>query len=146
MPGFHVECYAADLLGLRQTLRSAPGKRSEARFQLIHVKRLDQIIVGACVQSLDSICRFRPGRQQQDRTLVCPSTHVLENGDTVESRQVHVQYDNLRIVARQKFVRLQAIVNQVDRVTGVAQAIGNALGQAFIVFNDDEPQDPLTTA
>ena len=70
--------------------------RPNSRQQLAEIKRLDQVIVGADLQSLDPVLDLVFGREDDDaRILVAPNR--LGDLESIELRHHHVEHHHVRL-------------------------------------------------
>src|ERR1700722_14649539 len=123
-------------LQTREPRVAAPAKeRFDSRCEFANVERLDQIIVAAGLQSVDSVVDRRQRTYHQSGRGVAFGAQRLNNRKTITALQ-HAVYDQHR---RSKARRTQPFVyclSKLHRMAARLQFEANLLGKVALVFYD----------
>jgi hypothetical protein len=128
----------------RRTIGGADGARrpsAHPRDQLAEGERLGQVVVGAELQPIDPVIDAR-GRGEHQDPGAAPGelpAHLV----AVQPRQVPVQHDH--VVAGEAGLGQggRAVVDHVHRQAGVAQPLGDPVGQHDVVFGHQHPHHTI---
>ena len=139
LPGVEIQFYPGhrDLAG--DGTGATAGEGTHARLQLIHLERLDQVVIRSGIEPLHTVHRFGARSQQQHGTVIPPQPQVAQHGQAVEPRQVDVENDQFSGIAAQQVVCILPVCQDIDRVTQVPQPIRDTFRQAFVIFYKCDP-------
>ena len=118
--------------------RPAPHQRAHPGEQLLALERLDEIVVGAGVESLDTIVEIGPGREDQDRDVVVLAQSA-KHLDAVELGQPEVEDHQVRHELGRRNERLVAVARAADLVSLLAQRAAQDVGDLLVVLDDEDP-------
>jgi len=134
-----VKFQRADVDELARNDALAPAQRADPGRKLFHFKGLDEIVVSARIQSHHPVFRLGAGGQKDDRPRVFAVPEISQEVKPALAGQIDVQDDEVATFLFQKHIRFVAVVQDIHRVAGIAQLIGNPLCQADIVFYECDP-------
>jgi len=116
--------------------RAASRQRADPREQLLEVKRLHHVIVGAGIETGDAVIDSVARRQHQDRRANPGHTQAMADLEPVYSGQVDVEYHD---VIRGRCGHPQSVL-AVDRHVGehplLAQRLSDQRRQLGLVLDD----------
>ena len=116
-----------------------PQAQPDTRLELGEAERLAHVVVRAAVERRDGVGHGVPGRQDHHRHPGALCTQLLEDLETVESRQAHVE-DHQVVVARQRLVQADAAVRDDGRQVSVGtQSLGDERRDPLLVLDDQDP-------
>jgi hypothetical protein len=85
------------------------------------------------------IVERREDQHGEPRTALAQRLQHLESG---LSRQSQIEDQQVALRRLQRLLGGQAVVDDLDRITGFAQRIGQHLGDRDVVFGDQDPHRP----
>ena len=100
------------------------------------VKRLDQVIVGTGIQTLDLVLPAPPRGKDQNRDIVTLVANLVDDLETRHFRQSQVDDGNIGGILLDQVKSFVAIIRTIDRKTLGFQTIDDLLLDIDIVFND----------
>ena len=113
-------------------------QRPQPRLELVDVKRLDQIVVGAGVQAVDPV-RHRVARgQHQHRHAVPLPTQQAAHLQPVDIWQPDVEHDRIRDAGRDPGQCAGTVVGQAHLVTGQRQCAAQDVAQGTVIVDDEQ--------
>lgn len=116
-------------------------KRPQPGGKLLEGKGLDQIIIGAAVQSVDPVFYRVPGRQKQHAAAVAPGAEGAQQAQSVHAGQHDVQHQPVVIRIDGIVHALDAVAAFVCRIALPAQPLGRDRPQRFVVLHQQKPHD-----
>ena len=116
----------------------APQHRADAGSQLVEVEGLDDVIVGAGVESLDAIVDRVPGREDQHWHLAAGSPQPLQDLQAIQPGQAEIEQHQFEGLCRQGGLRCDAVLDPVDRQALLAQPKAHRLTDHGVVFYEEQ--------
>ncbi len=126
---------------LDQRLRASgrtPRQRAHARGKLVEVERLDEIVVGAGVESGDAVTHRVACRHHQDRKVELAGTQALEDFEPVAPGQSEVEQDEAIGRRRDGGLRRHAVAHPVDRVSLTCEPADHAFADHRVVLDQQD--------
>ena len=117
--------------------RAAAQQRAQARQQLLALERLDEVVVGAGVETLDARLDGVAGGEYQDRHVVALAQR-LGDLDAVELRQAEVEDHQIGQEGVRLVERGHAVAGDADVVALHAQRALQDLGDRVVVLDDED--------
>ncbi len=114
------------------------GERSQAREQLVEGERLDEIVVGAGVESRDAIDDRVACRQHENRHLETSGTQRARHGDAVTMRKHVIEHHGVVLVQRGVLHGVVTVGDEIDRVSALAEAAREHRPQLRIVLDNQQ--------
>ena len=123
----------------RSTLRAAE-EGAHARDELVGAERLGEVIVGAELESHDSIRFFRAGRQHDDRQRGgrVVSTNRATDFEAVHLREHEIEDEQIRRPRGDRRERLAPRRHDLRRETGLPEIARDELSDVRVVFDDED--------
>ena len=116
---------------------AAADNRVQARLQLWHIKRFDEVVVGARLKTFELVVELISGGQHDDRRRHgCVVSQPLANRQAIHARQHDVQYDRVVGVSDPKVHRGEAVASIVDNIIGSFEIRADGLCQLLVVLNE----------
>ena len=136
--GGRVEPEVADLELGRPLGRRPAGERPQPREQLAEGERLDEVVVGARVETLDPVLDRVARGQHQHRRPDAAGAQLAAGGEAVDPRQHHVEDD--RVVGRRAGhpERLLAGRGEIGRMALLAEAAHEQAAELRLVLDDQD--------
>ena len=123
LPGIHVHLQVSSpVAGLRR-LRRPAQEHPDPRQQLLHGKRLHQIIIRPRVQPLHTVLNTVFSRQEQHRRTVILPPHRPQDTQPVQHRHHNIQDHGIILRARQIIQSLLPIIAGIHTVVLRLQAV-----------------------
>ncbi|MPN34137.1 hypothetical protein SDC9_181630 [bioreactor metagenome] len=116
-------------------LRRAAQQSLDSSDQLRKGERLDQIIVGASLQTVDPVFHFTQRGQHQDRGLFL-GTQGSQQGKSVHARQHGVQDDGGVIKLQTHVKSGYSVMGKVDNEACRTQSFLQILGKLLLIFDN----------
>ncbi len=138
LAGGRVEGHVADREGRRGAARLAAHDRAHAREQFVELERLDDVVVGAGVESAHAARQGVARRDDDDRRAVAARAHRLQHRDAVALRQAEVEQDEVEALGREGVLGGAAIAHPVDGEAGLAQRLAQAFADHAVVFGEQQ--------
>lgn len=101
--------------------RLPPQENPHACLEFADVERLDQIIVGTEIQTLDPFFRRTASRQDENRRTILPCPHGAQHVQPVHFRQVQIQDHEVETLCRSDRMRRCAVAHDIDGIAAAAQ-------------------------
>src|SRR6478736_6169251 len=120
------------------TTSSAPRSRLDAGHELLHRERLDEVVVGADLQSVHAVVLGAAGRHHQDRRADPFGARLFDQRPAVEPGQHQVEHEHVgALVAQPGEPDLAcADAHRVEPRRG--QVLRHAVGDRVVVFDDED--------
>ena len=137
-----VDLERADRDGLRRERRGrapAAQQRLHPRHQLGQHERLDQVVVGARLQTGDPVVDRAARRQHADRDVVVHRAQRGDHADAVEHRHVDVQHDRVGPGLGGAAQRLGAVPGCRYVESGQPQATLQGREHVVVVVDNEHP-------
>ena len=106
-----------------------------AGHQFRKCERLDQRVVGACLQASDAVFHLGASREHEHRRLA-RLAQGGQHGQTIDAGQHAVQNDEIVGLLRGQVQAVDAVVRGIDHKAFLAQAFLQVLGELGFVFDD----------
>ena len=119
---------------------AAAQQGAQPRLKFIRLERLDEIVVGAKIETDDPVLRFTARREQQDRHIVATPAQPAQHIQTTETGQINVQDHQVGTLFGEMDIAFLAMVQNIDRMPLIAQTVPDAAGQWFVVLDDRDAQ------
>jgi hypothetical protein len=114
-------------------------QRPHARQQFVEIERLDQVIVGACIEPGDAIAHHIAGGERQHGHLVAAGAQIGQQLQAVAPRQAKVeQQQRVRRASIEGARASQSILDPVDGMAVFTQAFGHGGADHRIVFDQQQ--------
>jgi hypothetical protein len=114
------------------------GQGPQPGQQLVDLERLGQVVLGARVESFDSVGERTQRGQQQDRGRDAPASQAADQVDALDRRQASID-DHHRVGPGEGQVQsLLAVAGQIDFVAGVAEQFGEHGRQLPVVLDEQQ--------
>jgi hypothetical protein len=133
-----VDAEVARLEDCRPLERAAAHKRAQAGEQLSERERLRQVIVGASVETRDSILECTTRGQHQDRRPDPVLAQAAAGLEAVDPRQHHVQDEGVVLGRGGHPERVLSAPGDVDREPLLAQPTAQQGGHLHLVLDDQD--------
>jgi hypothetical protein len=117
--------------------RPPPQQRAHAREQLLALERLDQVVVGADVESFHARVQRVARGQHEDRRVVLVAAQLARDLDAVHPGETQVQNDQVGEEGLGVIQGLRAVVGELHVVALHAQRALEDLGDLLIVLDDE---------
>ena len=129
-----------DLLAAARVLRARapPGRRADARDELLHRERLDEVVVGADLERVDAVVLGAAGGDHDDRRADPLAARLLDHLPAVEAGEHQVEDADVgALVAQPREPGLA--VRDADRVeAGRMEVTRHPLGDDVVVLDDQD--------
>ncbi|MDQ1646315.1 MAG: hypothetical protein QOJ50_2499 [Cryptosporangiaceae bacterium] len=138
-PGGRVETQVAGIQARRGGVGGPPVQGTEPGQELVEGERLGQVVIGPGVQAGDPVRHFAAGGQHQDWDADPALTQGPAHVQAVQPRQHQVEHE--AVVARGGGLdqSLGAGVPDLHLMPGLAQALGEQIGEAPLVLDHQHP-------
>ena len=123
-----------DDLGGRRTGPTAPAQRADSSGQLLHLKRLGDVVVGACLQAGDHVMRVGARGDHDDRD-VAGAAQLAGALEAVDVGQHQVDQDDVRAVRPEQPQAVFGPVGLDDVMALVLQRQPHRRPDAVVVFD-----------
>ena len=123
-----VDQYTAALLALAAA-DAASQQRLDPRFQFGQLERLGQVVVGTEVEPVHAIADLTSRGEHQHRQRLAAPAQARQHLKAIQPRQPDVENRQRIVLAGQRQVGGDAVVQQVHGPAGAAQRPRHALGQ-----------------
>ncbi len=118
---------------------SLPSQQcADARFELGHLERLHEIVVGARIESTNTVLDRVTGSDDQDRQAAILFAKTAHQGHTVHSRQHQIDDCKIVVAGQQRVQRGAPVGVRVYLVAGLTQQGAQRLAQLLVVFDNQE--------
>ncbi len=145
--GAGVEPNRADDNFRRRMAGGAPQQRAQPRKQLLHVKRLGYVIVGAGVKTLDLVAPTVARGENQHRRQPAGLAPGGQDADPVPLGQADVEHDRVIGLGVAEKPALIAVERTVDGVAGPLKGGRHLTVEIAVVFDNEEAHgDPWKAA
>ena len=122
---------------------AASGQAAYPGLQLLQMKGLDQIVVGAAIQPLYLIADPAAGGENQHPGLPIPFPQRPKQLHAVPAGQVQIQQDQIVFLRQHPFQRGLAVIADVRFISFSLQALGQRVAQRpLILHNQDSHTGP----
>lgn len=120
-------------------LAITPQQHPHPSGQFAEGKRLDQIVVGARIQSLDALINSVPGGEHKDPRRprlrrVCPNLRA--HLEPIDVRHREIEADQVIRLELQPFQRIVTTMDDIDGVTVAAKAGCNSLREINLIVDN----------
>ena len=122
----------------RQALR-APDQRAQPRQQLLEVKGLGEVVVGAGVDAGDLLVPAVARGEDQHRHRAPAGAPAPEHAQAVEPRQSEIEHDRVEGFGLAQVLRVGPVAGLVDRVAGVFEPGAQLCAQQRVVLDEQDP-------
>ena len=125
-------------------------QRADTRGELVKIKRLDQVVVGAGVQPFDTVGHGIAGRRHEHRRVNAARAHFLQYADAVFAGQTQIQNDKGKRSGTQSDQSGIAVLHPVDGIAFGFEPVDDAFDPAnafvwderlYVVMN--QPTDEM---
>jgi len=116
---------------------SSSEKRSDAGHELVELKRLGEVIIGAGVQSADYVFGCVTRREHQDRSGPTLAPELSGNLEAVLLREHNIKQDGIVLVDVRHRRRLVPVTSNVHDVSFLPQSLFDESGDLTIVFHEE---------
>ena len=139
--GARVEAQVADGGDLLVAGRAAAQQRLQARRDLLHRERLDDVVVGAGLEAAHAVVDLVAGREDADGHVLAAVAQAGEHLEAVEVGHVQVEQDDGRVHAADRLERRPAAGRGDDGEALQLEAGGHRAADARVVVHqqDDRP-------
>ena len=117
----------------------SPQQRFHPRHQLGQHEWLDQVVVGARLQTGDTVVHRAARRQHTDRDIVVHRAKRSDDGDAIEHRHVDVQHDGIGPGLGGTAERLGAVLRRRNVESGQPQATLKGREHVVVVIDNEHP-------
>ena len=134
-----IERYSVDLdaPGIGRPGLDAPQDGMDARRQLARIEWLREIVVGAQFEADDAVDIFAARRQHQNR-LMLDLAKLPQYFKTVETRQHHVQHDQVELPGAGPLQALGAVVLHLDFEPLALEQFRQQRAQFYVVVDQKD--------
>ena len=139
--GARIEAQVADERDLLVAGRAAAQERLQARGDLLHRERLDDVVVGAGLEAAHAVVDLVAGREDADGDVLAAVAQAGEHLEAVEVGHVQVEQDDGRVDAADRLERRPAAGRGDDGEALQLEAGGDRAADARVVVHkqDDRP-------
>ena len=121
----------------------APADRLDPRVELLHLERLDQVVVGADAKPFDAIRDAAEGSQEDHRRVHARGAQRLQEVEAAQSRQHPVEDDDVIAAGAGPEQSVAAIAFDVHVMAPAGQAGANEIERLNVVLDDQQVQGRL---
>lgn len=144
VPGAHGTVVAVAVPGLGDRAAGAPVRAAaygvDARHQLGHPERLDDVVVGAGPQTLEDVA-FLAARGHHDQRSVADGAQPPQEFQPVQVGQAEVEQDELGLAQVQQGV--QGPADPADGVAALGEGGAEGLGHPVVVLDEKRVHRPF---
>ena len=140
-----LELAERERIGIALAIRAA-HERAQARLQLAHVERLDEVVVGARVEAVDAVGDGVARREHQDRHAIAGRAQAPADLEAVDVRHADVEHDGVGHGGRGLGERLLAALRHLHLVAGERQRAAQSVAHGAIVIDNEDPHSPIVPA
>jgi hypothetical protein len=120
---------------------TAPNHRAQPRQQLTEIEGLDQIVVGAAVETRDARLDGVSRREHQHGDVRSGLTQLPAHVEPVDARQHDVEHHRVVLGDGCVVERLLAASRHVDGIRLLPQALGEHLRGTRLIFDQQHPHE-----
>jgi hypothetical protein len=118
---------------------AAPRQHLQARLDFLQRERLDQVVVGAGIESGQlAVERIACGQHQHRRLLAAFGAQLAADLQPVHARQVQVEHDGIERIDHRQVQAGHTVGRVVDGMPAFFQVIAEVGGDIAIVFDDED--------
>ena len=134
------EQFGADLAAL------TPDQSAHARFELADLERLDQIVVGASVESDELVLeRVARGQHQHRRRFLAVDAQLAADIQAIHARQHEVEHDDIVAVGHGQMQSGHAVRGVIDAVAAAFEELADHFGNPAVVLDQKDQTGLLVT-
>ena len=122
----------------------ASNERLDARNQLGEGERLGQVVIATRLQAADAVVHGPPRAQDQHGRPHAAGAHPIDERETVELRQHHVDDGDVVSTLDGKVQAPFAVGRRVHRKPGLREPLAHEVGNRRVVFDDEHPHRAAT--
>ena len=111
-------------------------QRAHPRQQLGQVKGLDEVVVGAHVETGHAVVHGVARRQHENRRRVPGTANATTDLESVDIRKLQVEHDGVRGAQLDRLERAEAVLEQFDVVVLHAQGASEGATNRRVVVDD----------
>ena len=119
--------------------KAAPGQTAHPRLQLLQMKGLDQIVVGAAVQPFHLVADSAAGGENQHTGFPVLLPQRFQQIHAIPSRQVQIQQKQVVLLRQQPVQRGIAVIAGIHLVALLLQAFDKRVAQCPLVLHNQNP-------
>src|SRR3984885_2781950 len=134
--GHRIEAQVAVLNARIAAARGTTQHRTHAGGDFVQIEGFDDVIVGACIESRDSVLNLVASRENDDRRGVASLAQLAQHIDAVAVRQPKVEQHQVEMRGLQGGPRALAVAHPIHGEGRLAKRRVQALPNHFIVFNE----------
>jgi N6-L-threonylcarbamoyladenine synthase len=108
------------------------------RLELLEGERLDEVVVGAEVETADAVGHRVVRGDDDDGEVALGAAQAPRPLEAVDPRQPDVEDDEVEGLVLDREQRALGALDAVDRIARVAQAPGEPVGEHGVVFDDEQ--------
>jgi hypothetical protein len=135
----HHRCLCRRAVGRRAT-----RERADARQQFGKRERLDEIVVGAVFETAHAVFDLVARGQHQHRCVrwrAAGAAQRLQDAEAIDAGQHHVEQHQVVFAAERQAAAFDAVGRHIDHVAVFAEPFDEVIGQAPVVFDDEQFHD-----
>jgi hypothetical protein len=118
---------------------AAAGEHGQARFDFLQRERLDQVIVGARIETGQFVVeRIARGQHQHRRLFAALGAQLAADFQPVHAGQVEVEHDGVEIVDDRQVQAGDSVGGIVHGVAAVLEIVTEVGGDIAVVFDDED--------
>ncbi|MNG07588.1 hypothetical protein D3C84_908980 [compost metagenome] len=134
--GVEVIAQVADLQGASPAALGPAHDRFDTRRQFRQGKRLDQVIIGARLEALQTVVQLIAGREHDHRRFA-PGifAQALAQGIAIDAGQHDIEHDQVVMLGGRQMQARQTILRAIHGIAFESQVIGQVGQDIAVVFN-----------
>ena len=118
-----------------RTAALATQQAIQPRRQFGEGKRFRQVVIGAAAQALDALLDIAERGQDQGRGAVAAGAQGAQQFQAFQARQHAVEHQRVVVLVGRQVQTVRAGGGVIDAVPGLAQALGDELGDQGFIFD-----------
>jgi len=134
--GHRIEAQVAVLNARVAAAGGTAQHRTHAGGDFVQIEGFDDVIVGACIESRDSVLNLVASRENDDRRGVASLAQLAQHIDAVTVRQPKIEQHQVEMRGLQGGPRALAVAHPIHGEGRLAKRRVQALPNHFIVFNE----------
>ena len=142
LPGGEIEHQIIHLQTRLKTF-AAPQHGIDARRQFGQGKGLDQIVIGAFAQPVQTIIKRIAGGQHDDRRALAAGAQAAAELKAIHARQHDVEHDQVIAAGQRQVQAAGAVVGAIDDMPSRRQVVRDVGQNVGMVFDDEQAHGSL---
>src|SRR6185437_7616493 len=103
--------------------------------QLLEIERFDDIVIGACLESLDLVFRRIHGGEHDHQDVLIIAADIAGQFVAVQEGQIDVEYGQIVRITVKEFSTGYAIIGHIDLIMLFGQPLSQGFGDFLLIFN-----------